>query len=134
MEGVAVDGNDVLAVYEAARQAIARARAGDGPTLIEAKTYRVVGHHEGDPLTGTYRTQEELDAWRTRCPIAVARCAEQDPALARQGSALAERWLGDRKGLEPDLVPGALHTFASRGDRARFRHGRCARDALRPAG
>lgn len=71
--GVAVDGNDVLAVHRVARQAIERARAGEGPTLIEAKTYRVVGHHEGDPLTGTYRTQQELDAWLARCPIATFR-------------------------------------------------------------
>ncbi|MEX2561055.1 MAG: thiamine pyrophosphate-dependent enzyme, partial [Pirellulales bacterium] len=67
--GVAVDGNDVLAVYGVARQAIERARSGGGPTLIEAKTYRTVGHHEGDPLVGTYRTQEELDEWKGRCPI-----------------------------------------------------------------
>ena len=67
--GVAVDGNDVLAVWQAARTAVARARAGEGPTLIEAKTYRVVGHHEGDPLVGVYRTQEELDAWKLRDPI-----------------------------------------------------------------
>jgi 2-oxoisovalerate dehydrogenase E1 component len=67
--GVAVDGNDVLAVWQAAREAVARARRGDGPTLIEAKTYRVVGHHEGDPLTGVYRGQAELDAWKKRCPI-----------------------------------------------------------------
>ncbi len=73
VEGVAVDGNDVLAVWEAARRAVAKARAGEGPTLIEAKTYRVVGHHEGDPLTGTYRTQEELDLWKNRCPIATFR-------------------------------------------------------------
>lgn len=68
--GVAVDGNDVLAVWEVTRKAVQRARSGGGPTLIEAKTYRVVGHHEGDPLTGTYRTQEELDYWKNRCPIA----------------------------------------------------------------
>jgi 2-oxoisovalerate dehydrogenase E1 component len=71
--GVAVDGNDVLAVWEVTRHAVQRARSGGGPTLIEAKTYRVVGHHEGDPLTGTYRTQEELDAWKARCPIATFR-------------------------------------------------------------
>lgn len=67
--GVSVDGNDVLAVWLAAQSAMKRARRGEGPTLIEAKTYRFVGHHEGDPLVGTYRTQEELDAWRLRCPI-----------------------------------------------------------------
>ncbi len=69
LPGIEVDGNDVLAVHEAARQAVARARNGGGPTLIEAKTYRVVGHHEGDPLVGTYRTQQELDEWLRRCPI-----------------------------------------------------------------
>jgi 2-oxoisovalerate dehydrogenase E1 component len=71
--GVAVDGNDVLAVYETTRTAVERARSGGGPTLIESKTYRVVGHHEGDPLTGTYRSQEELDRWTARCPIATYR-------------------------------------------------------------
>lgn len=71
--GVAVDGNDVLAVWQVAKAAVARARAGEGPTLIEAKTYRVVGHHEGDPLVGVYRSQTELDAWKERCPIATFR-------------------------------------------------------------
>lgn len=70
MPGVAVDGNDVEAVYRVVGEAVKRARAGQGPTLIECKTYRVVGHHEGDPLVGTYRTQEELDLWKTRCPLA----------------------------------------------------------------
>ena len=67
--GVAVDGNDVVAMYQATQDAVARARAGQGPTLIEAKTYRTVGHHEGDVLVGTYRTEEELEAWKTKCPI-----------------------------------------------------------------
>ena len=55
------------------REATARARAGVGPTLIEAKTYRTVGHHEGDPVIGSYRTQAEVDAWATRCPVAKCR-------------------------------------------------------------
>jgi 2-oxoisovalerate dehydrogenase E1 component len=67
--GVTVDGNDVLAVWQVMAQAVARARRGEGPTLIESKTYRTVGHHEGEPLVGTYRTQEELDLWKTRDPI-----------------------------------------------------------------
>jgi 2-oxoisovalerate dehydrogenase E1 component len=71
--GVSVDGNDVLAVWQVGRKAVERARSGGGPTLIEAKTYRVVGHHEGDPLVGTYRTQEELDSWKERCPILLFR-------------------------------------------------------------
>src|SRR4029079_1126154 len=56
--GVAVDGNDVVAVWEATQAAVERARRGEGPTLIESKTYRTVGHHEGDPVIGIYRTQE----------------------------------------------------------------------------
>lgn len=69
LPSVAVDGNDVIAVRDAASVAVDRARSGDGPTFIEARTYRTVGHHEGDQLVGTYRTQEELDAWKARCPI-----------------------------------------------------------------
>ena len=69
MPGVAVDGNDVFAVWLAMKEATERARAGKGPTLIEARTYRTVGHHEGDPVVGTYRTQEELDTWMRRDPI-----------------------------------------------------------------
>jgi 2-oxoisovalerate dehydrogenase E1 component len=69
IHGVAVDGNDVMAVWEAMKTATERARGGGGPTLIECKTYRVVGHHEGDPVVGTYRTQEEIDAWVKRDPI-----------------------------------------------------------------
>ncbi len=69
MPGVAVDGNDVFAVWLAMKEATERARSGKGPTLIEAKTYRTVGHHEGDPVVGTYRTQEEIDAWIKRDPI-----------------------------------------------------------------
>jgi pyruvate dehydrogenase E1 component alpha subunit len=72
MPGVAVDGNDVLAIYEAAGTAVERARAGGGPTLLECKTYRVVGHHEGDPGTD-YRTREEVDIWKKKCPLALLR-------------------------------------------------------------
>jgi pyruvate dehydrogenase E1 component alpha subunit len=68
MPGVEVDGQDVLAVYDAAGEAIGRARAGEGPTLIECRTYRYVGHHEGDPGTG-YRTQDEIEEWKKRDPI-----------------------------------------------------------------
>lgn len=67
--GTSVDGNDVLAVYRVMEEAADRARTGHGPTLIEARTYRTVGHHEGEPLVGTYRTQDELDEWKEKCPI-----------------------------------------------------------------
>ena len=70
MPGVTIDGNDVMAVYETSGKAIERARAGEGPTLIEAKTYRWRGHHEGDPNQGRrYRTMEEVKAWMEKCPI-----------------------------------------------------------------
>lgn len=65
--GVSVDGQDVMAVYEVAGEAVARARRGEGPTLIEAKTYRFRGHFEGD--SGTYRPKEEIEVWLKRDPI-----------------------------------------------------------------
>ncbi|MEW5912606.1 MAG: thiamine pyrophosphate-dependent dehydrogenase E1 component subunit alpha [Thermodesulfobacteriota bacterium] len=64
MPGVTVDGNDVLAVREAADQAVARARAGQGPTFLENKTYRIRGHFEGDPQK--YREEAEVQAWRDK--------------------------------------------------------------------
>jgi 2-oxoisovalerate dehydrogenase E1 component len=68
LPGVDVDGNDVLAVYEAAAEAVDRARSGGGPTLIECRTYRTRPHAEGMRDTG-YRTTEEVEEWRARCPI-----------------------------------------------------------------
>jgi pyruvate dehydrogenase E1 component alpha subunit len=67
LPGEIIDGNDVLAVYEAAGRAIDRARRGDGPTLLECKTYRMVGHSRSDPRT--YRSKEEEADWATRDPI-----------------------------------------------------------------
>src|SRR5712692_2032340 len=63
-----VDGNDVLAVYAAAQEAVARARSGGGPTLIECRTYRTRSHAEGMRDVG-YRTRDEVDAWKARDPI-----------------------------------------------------------------
>jgi pyruvate dehydrogenase E1 component alpha subunit len=65
--GVKVDGMDVLAVYETARQAVQRAREGGGPTYIEAITYRFRGHSISDP--GTYRSEQEKKIWQERDPI-----------------------------------------------------------------
>jgi pyruvate dehydrogenase E1 component alpha subunit len=72
MSGVAVDGQDVVAVHEAAQAAISRARKDGGPTLIECKTYRYVGHHEGDPGTD-YRTRDEVQEWKRKDPVKLAR-------------------------------------------------------------
>ncbi len=65
--GVVVDGNDVFAVYEVAKEAVQRARQGLGPTFIEAKTYRIKGHFVGDPEK--YRSREEVEAQKENCPI-----------------------------------------------------------------
>ncbi|MCO6449623.1 MAG: thiamine pyrophosphate-dependent dehydrogenase E1 component subunit alpha [Caldilineales bacterium] len=80
--GVIVDGNDVLAVFEATREAVERARMGGGPTFIEGKTYRFRGHYEGDPMV--YRSREEMAEWRQRCPVAAHR-----------------KWLEESEGVEP---------------------------------
>jgi 2-oxoisovalerate dehydrogenase E1 component len=69
LPGIEVDGNDVLAVEAAAREAVQRARSGDGPTLLECKTYRIRAHAEGMGDFG-YRTRGEVEEWKTRCPIA----------------------------------------------------------------
>jgi pyruvate dehydrogenase E1 component alpha subunit len=67
MPGCIVDGNDVLAVRRVAAEAVERARSGGGPTLIECKTYRLVGHSRSDPRT--YRSHEEEAEWQTRDPL-----------------------------------------------------------------
>jgi pyruvate dehydrogenase E1 component alpha subunit len=66
--GLKVDGNDVEAVYSAAREAVERARAGDGPTLIEAETYRVGAHSSSDDPT-RYRDPKEVELWKARDPV-----------------------------------------------------------------
>ena len=72
LPGITVDGNDVLAVYQAAGEAVARARAGGGPTLIECRTYRTRAHAEGMRDAG-YRTPEEVASWKERDPIRLFR-------------------------------------------------------------
>lgn len=66
--GIIVDGCDVTKVYEAGRAAVQRARDGSGPTLIECKTYRWHGHHEGDP-PDLVRSKEEIEEWKQKCPL-----------------------------------------------------------------
>ncbi len=69
--GVSVDGNDVLEVHAKAGEAVRRARAGEGPTLLDCLTYRFFGHFTGDPGRGiTYRSKAEMEEWLKRCPIA----------------------------------------------------------------
>ncbi|MBL8580605.1 MAG: dehydrogenase [Rhizobiaceae bacterium] len=121
--GVAVDGNDVLAMYEAMGEAVHRARRGDGPTLIESKTYRTVGHHEGDPVTGTYRTQAEVDEWAQKDPVATFRrkliddfeaaaAGELDAIDNRIEKVVQEALEFARKSPEPDSSTAFHHVFA----------------------
>jgi 2-oxoisovalerate dehydrogenase E1 component len=121
--GVAVDGNDVVAMWTAVKQAVERARAGDGPTLIEAKTYRTVGHHEGDPVTGTYRSQAEVDDWARRCPVTTFRARLKDEfGIATEGVlGEIEKRVDDvvqdsvdfaRAAAEPDGGTVFMHTYA----------------------
>jgi len=66
-----VDGNDLWAVHAAASRAVARARGGDGPTLLECQTYRHYGHSKSDPAP--YRPKEEVERWMARDPLKIAR-------------------------------------------------------------
>ncbi|MFN8221720.1 MAG: thiamine pyrophosphate-dependent dehydrogenase E1 component subunit alpha [Gaiellales bacterium] len=89
--GEVVDGNDYFAVREAAERAVARARAGDGPTLIEAKSYRIMPHSAATP--GDDRSPEELALWRERDPIARLTRALVDEGLVAtdEAEAIAEQ-------------------------------------------
>jgi 2-oxoisovalerate dehydrogenase E1 component alpha subunit len=97
--GVTVDGNDVVAVYEAMTTAVARARRGEGPTLLECRTYRLVPHSSDDD-DRTYRSAEEVESWRARDPIVRLRerllrqglmTVEEDEALRAELAAEVER-------------------------------------------
>ncbi len=86
MPGVIVDGMDVVAVHEAASEAIARARRGEGPALIEAKTYRFYNHHGIQNLGLKYRPDAEVDEWKARDPI-----FSFEERLIEQGTASTEQ-------------------------------------------
>ncbi|HEV8553462.1 MAG TPA: thiamine pyrophosphate-dependent enzyme [Casimicrobiaceae bacterium] len=121
--GVAVDGNDLLAVWQVMKEATARARQGLGPMLIEVKTYRVVAHHEGDSVLAGYRTQSEVDAWARRDPIRLLRddwLLALQLASAHQLDEIEERVKAQvqdavtfaRNSPEPDPSTVARHVYA----------------------
>jgi 2-oxoisovalerate dehydrogenase E1 component len=99
-----IDGNDVLAVYQAAGEAVRRARAGNGPTLLECKTYRTRPHSEG-MRDGGYRTLDEVAAWKARDPIAALKAR-----VLADGIATADDFAGIDAAVEA-LVAEAV-TFA----------------------
>jgi pyruvate dehydrogenase E1 component alpha subunit len=117
----AIDGNDVLDVYRVAGKAIEYARAGNGPTLIECKTYRLVGHHEGDPGT-EYRTRDEVEDWRKKCPIKKLRSealtsgkVNEDELLQVEeevASLIADAVVFARESPQPDISTITDHVFA----------------------
>ena len=99
MPGVVVDGMDAVAVYEAAGAAIGRARQGDGPTLLECKTYRFFDHVGVRGMGLSYRTDEELEEWQKRDPIRLfeARLAELGVLSQAEAAELHETILADVK-------------------------------------
>jgi TPP-dependent pyruvate/acetoin dehydrogenase alpha subunit len=110
MPGVAIYGNDPLTVYEAAQEAVARARAGHGPTLLECKTYRQGGHKRDD--AGTYRPKDEVELWLSRDPVARfgARLLEAGLLTEESKAAIAQAVLhelneAERFALESPLPP-----------------------------
>jgi 2-oxoisovalerate dehydrogenase E1 component alpha subunit len=116
MHGVRVDGNDVLAVYDVTRRARERAIAGEGPTLIEAMTYRIGAHSTADD-DGRYRAPEEVERWRSFDPIARYRTwliatGHADDAFVRACEDEAETWVGEvRSALIETPSPPAAWMF-----------------------
>src|SRR3954453_7478933 len=115
LEPIVVDGNDAEAVFEVADAAIARARAGDGPSLVEALTYRHGGHSRADP--GKYRPEDEVAAWKARDPIPAFRArleaagvqpAELDRIDEETRQKVADAEAEARDGPEPS--PDVLET------------------------
>ena len=121
--GIRTDGNDVVAVYRAAREAVARARRGDGPSLLELRTYRWRDHvGPGFDVSVGYRTQAELDAWMARDPVACfARALEKAAVLSGEArdaiEAELDRAIGDavtfaKASPFPDGAELAAHVYA----------------------
>jgi TPP-dependent pyruvate/acetoin dehydrogenase alpha subunit len=105
--GESVDGNDVLAVYQAVRVAVDRARRGDGPSLIDNITYRWRGHSKSD--RNLYRTQAEIDNWRARCPIVRFKEILQDSGVMSEDEVeaidLAAKATIDRAAEDASVMP-----------------------------
>ena len=117
--GMVADGMDVFDVYRKTGEAIDRARTGGGPTLVEAKTYRFMGHYVGDPQT--YRSKDEVEQWKKRDPIAMfrTRVVEEgkipaaeldgiDAAIAKEMEAAVEF---ARQSPEPEVEAALLDIF-----------------------
>lgn len=129
MPGVTVDGNDVLAVYEAAEAAVERARAGEGPTLIECMTTRVGGHYVGDP--SLYVPKDIRDTWPERDCIknfagklieeGVATEEEVNQILADEKQRVADAMEFARQSPYPDVKEAVAHVFSDFDEEGRNR-------------
>lgn len=121
MAGVKVDGNDVTAVFQAAGEAVRRARRGEGPTLLECTTYRTRPHAEGMG-DFTYRTRDEVQEWKARCPIdrvkrsllesAVAEASELTAVEAEIDALIAEAHRFAEASAWPDRASATHHVYA----------------------
>jgi 2-oxoisovalerate dehydrogenase E1 component alpha subunit len=128
--GVEVDGTDVLAVYEAAREAVARARRGDGPTLFEAKTYRLTAH-SSDDNDRTYRSREEVEEWKAKEPLPKIRQYLLDNKVATEDELADIKKRIDAEVNDatdyaealpsPDPAETLLHVYATPEERAQWR-------------
>ena len=104
--GAVVDGQDVVATHLAVRAAVERARAGEGPTLVEAKTYRYGPRHAAGLVFGETRPHEEIDLWMARDPIALHRTRLLDDGVASTGRARRfRRASSGRRGRGPAVRP-----------------------------
>ena len=123
MPGTSVDGMDLLAVYPAALQAVQRARRGEGPSVIEARTYRYMPNTSNDDDT-RYRSREEVESWRQRDPIvrlrehliATGALSEKDAAALEAGVAEEVAEATEWAEAQPDAAPSdvLMHTWADR--------------------
>lgn len=123
VHGIQVDGNDALAVYAATAEAVARARKGEGPTLIECETYRM-GHHTTADDATRYRDAKDVEAWRKKDPIARFKkflTAKKlwDENKERDLTTETQSWIdGEVKAYEEFPAPNPLNMFADNYDKA----------------
>jgi pyruvate dehydrogenase E1 component alpha subunit len=122
LEPLVVDGNDVEAVYDVARRTIDRARTGEGPSLVEALTYRHGGHSRADP--GSYRPEEEVNAWLARDPIPAQRARLEEAGVetsvldqleADAKAAVADAEEAARAAPDPDPASATTQVWADGG-------------------
>ncbi|MBS0260695.1 MAG: dehydrogenase [Planctomycetes bacterium] len=122
MPGFELDGNDVLSIYETASDAVRRARSGQGPTLIECRTYRTRAHAEGMG-DFTYRTREDVEKWKEKCPIARLKsrllaegrvsARELDAIVDEVSQQIAEAQQFAEASPWPDPATATRHIYAS---------------------